>query len=119
LHWFLCPQEAYNLTLLFGNALLKHGRHFDYWNQPLNMRKRVCYLNCHEAGLCCYIVIHIGNLLRPLQLFYFYLWPFYWLPSMLTLFISGERTQKSSICSCHWTKSIIPRVWSRFNDPSH
>jgi hypothetical protein len=23
--------------LLFSNILLKHGRHFDYWNQPLNM----------------------------------------------------------------------------------
>jgi hypothetical protein len=20
---------------------------------------RVCYLDCHEAGLCCYLVIHI------------------------------------------------------------
>jgi hypothetical protein len=39
----------------------------------------VCYLDCHEAGLCCYLVIHIENLLRPLQLFYFHLWPAYWL----------------------------------------
>jgi hypothetical protein len=31
------------------------------------------------TGLCCYIVIHIENLLRQLQLFYFYLWPVYWL----------------------------------------
>jgi hypothetical protein len=22
---------------------------------------RVCYLACHEAGLCCYLVIHIEN----------------------------------------------------------
>jgi hypothetical protein len=35
------------------------------------MRMSVCYLDCHEAGLCCYLVIQIGNLLRPLQLFYF------------------------------------------------
>jgi hypothetical protein len=28
------------------------------------MRMRVCYLDCHEAELCCYLVIHIGNLLR-------------------------------------------------------
>jgi hypothetical protein len=34
---------------------------------------RVCYLDCHEAGLCCYIVIHIETLLHPLQLFYFHL----------------------------------------------
>jgi hypothetical protein len=48
--------------MLFGSILLKHGRHFDNWNQPLNMRMRVCYL-----------VIHIENLLHSLQLFYFHL----------------------------------------------
>jgi hypothetical protein len=42
-------------------------------NQPLNMRMRVWYLHCPEAGLCCYLVIHIENVLRPLQLFYFHL----------------------------------------------
>jgi hypothetical protein len=41
-----------------ASTLLKHGRHFDYWNQPLNMCMRICYLDCHEAGLCCYLVIH-------------------------------------------------------------
>jgi hypothetical protein len=35
------------------------------------MRMLVCYLDCHEAGLCCYLVIHKEILLRPLQLFYF------------------------------------------------
>jgi hypothetical protein len=29
----------------------------------------ICYIDCHEAGPCCYLVIHIGNLLCPLQLF--------------------------------------------------
>jgi hypothetical protein len=43
------------------------------------MRMRICCLDCHEAGLCCYLVIHIENLLLPLQLFYFHLWPIYWL----------------------------------------
>jgi hypothetical protein len=42
------------------------------------MHMRVCYIDCHEAGLCCYLVIHIENLLHPLQLLYFYLWPIYW-----------------------------------------
>jgi hypothetical protein len=65
--------------LLFFTTLLKHGRLFDYWKQPLNMRMRVCYLDCHEAGLCCYQVKHIENLLHPLQLFYFHLWLIYWL----------------------------------------
>jgi hypothetical protein len=67
-------KKTHNISLLFG-ITLKHGRHFDYRNQPVNIRVGVCYLDCHEAGLCCYLVIHIENLLRPLQLFYFHLWP--------------------------------------------
>jgi hypothetical protein len=45
------------------------------------MRMRVCYLDCHEAELCCYLVIHTENLFRPLQPFYsyFHLCPIYWL----------------------------------------
>jgi hypothetical protein len=75
-----CPQkETHNRTLLFGSTLLKHSRHGDYWNQPLNVRMRVCYLDCYEIGLCCYLVIQIENLLHTLQLFYFNLWPIYWL----------------------------------------
>jgi hypothetical protein len=54
-------------------TLLTHGRHFDYWSQPLNMSICVCYLDCREAGLCCYLVMHIQNLLLQLQLFYFQL----------------------------------------------
>jgi hypothetical protein len=59
LHWVLLPtkKKKHNRTLLFG-CTLKHGRHFDYWTQPLNMCIRVCYLDCHEAGLCCYLVIY-------------------------------------------------------------
>jgi hypothetical protein len=57
--------------------LLKHGRHFYYWNQPLNMHVRVCYLHCIEAGLCCYLVIKIENILRQLRLLYFHLCPIY------------------------------------------
>jgi hypothetical protein len=76
-----CPQ----ITLLFGSILLKHGRHFDYWKQPLNMRMRVCYLDFHESGMCCHLVIHTGNLLHQLQLFYFHLWPIYWLSLVCSL----------------------------------
>jgi hypothetical protein len=68
-----------NRMLLFGSTILKHGRHFDYWNQPVKMSMLVWYLACHEAGLWCYLVIHIETLLHPLQLFYFYLCPVYWL----------------------------------------
>jgi hypothetical protein len=47
------------------------------------MRMRVCYLVWHYAGLCCYLVTQIENLLRLLQLFCFHLWPIYWLPQYL------------------------------------
>jgi hypothetical protein len=43
------------------------------------MRMRVCYLDCHEGGFCFCLLVHIDNLLRPLQLFRFYLWLIYWL----------------------------------------
>jgi hypothetical protein len=51
------------------------------------MSMRVCYLDCHEAGLCCYLVKHIENLLHPLQLYYYHLWPSCWL-SLLSLLIT-------------------------------
>jgi hypothetical protein len=57
------------------------------WNQPLNMSMRVCYLDCHEARLCCYLVIHIETLLHPLQLLYFHLWPIYWLSLVLNVIL--------------------------------
>jgi hypothetical protein len=80
LHWVLLPTEkTHNKRLLRSITLLKHGRQFDYWNWPLNIRMRVCYLDCHEAGLCCYLVMHIENLLRPLQLICIHLWLIYWL----------------------------------------
>jgi hypothetical protein len=30
--------------------------HFHHWNRPVIMPMRVCYLDPHEAGLCCYLV---------------------------------------------------------------
>jgi hypothetical protein len=59
-------KKMHNWTLLFSNTLLKHSHHFDYCNQPLNMGICIFYLDCYEAGLCCYLVIHIENLLHPL-----------------------------------------------------
>jgi hypothetical protein len=79
LHWDLSRIKKHKRTVLFCSKLLKHGLHFDYWNQPLNMRMRIYYIGCPEAGLCCYVVIHLENILRPLQLFYFRLWPIHWL----------------------------------------
>jgi hypothetical protein len=66
LHWVLLPTKAHNRKLLFGSILLKHGHHFDCWNQPVNMHMHICYLDCHEAELCCYLVIHIANLFHSL-----------------------------------------------------
>jgi hypothetical protein len=63
----------------FAHKKSTSERHFDYWNQALNMGMRVFCLACHEAGLCCFLVTQIENLLRPLQLFDFHLWPVYWL----------------------------------------
>jgi hypothetical protein len=71
-------KKTHNRTLFFCNIFIKNRRHFYYWNQPLNMRMRVCFLDCQEAWLRCYLLIHIENLLHPLQLFYFHLWPIYW-----------------------------------------
>jgi hypothetical protein len=86
MHWVPLPiKRTPNKTLLFVHKLLKHSRQFDYWNQPLNIYTLVCYLDCHEAGLCCYLVICTENVLRPLQLFYFHLWPIYWL-SLIVFF---------------------------------
>jgi hypothetical protein len=85
LHWVLLSTKMRNRTLLFHSILLKHGRHFDCWNQPLNMSMRVCYSDCYEDGLCCYLVVHLENVLRPLHLFYFHLWPIYWLCLVLIL----------------------------------
>jgi hypothetical protein len=71
----LCPLKKHNRMLLFGSTILKQGRHFDYWNQPLNMC--ICYLDCHEAGLCYYLVIQIENISCPLQSVYFHLCPIF------------------------------------------
>jgi hypothetical protein len=115
-------KTPHNRTLLFGSILVKYGCHFDYWNQPLNMRIRVCYLDCLEGGLCCYLVIHIENLLRPLQLLYFQLW------LSLVLLISPTRatwpahstipdvialTIYSGESSCHFSPSC-PKISDTF-----
>jgi hypothetical protein len=69
---FAHKKKAHNRIMLFSNTLLKHCHHFDYWNQPLNMH--IYYLDCHEGGLCCYLLLHVENLIHPLQVFYFHLW---------------------------------------------
>jgi hypothetical protein len=50
------------------------------------MRMRVCYLDWHEAGLYCYLLIHIKNLLPLLLLFYSHLWHIYWTFIVIKIF---------------------------------
>jgi hypothetical protein len=116
---FAHKKKRTNRTLLFGRTLLKHSRHFDSWNQPLDMRMRVFYRNCHEVGLCwrytqktyyvhysCFtsicdwtvLVIHTENLIHPLQLFYFHLWPIYWL-SLVLLTLATYFRKRNGWCS--------------------
>jgi hypothetical protein len=75
LQWVLLPTKTHNTTLLFSRRLLS-----PFWLlEPASeyVWMRVCYLGCHETGLCCYLVIHIENLLWPLQMFYIHLRPIY------------------------------------------
>jgi hypothetical protein len=39
--------QTHSWTLLFRNKLLKYGRHFDYWNQSLNM-----HITVRDIDLC-------------------------------------------------------------------
>jgi hypothetical protein len=73
---------------------VQYCRHFDYWNQPPNMSMRVCYLDCHEAGLCYYLVIHTVNPLRPIQLFYFHLWPIF------LIYLVAKHEDSASVSRC-------------------
>jgi hypothetical protein len=92
-----CPRKKAQQNAALRYYTVKHGRHFDYWNQPLCIRMRVCYLDCHEVGLCCYLVIHIENLLRPLQLFNFHLWIIYW----LSVVVQSRLLQINKLISCY------------------
>jgi hypothetical protein len=96
--------------LLFSSIFLKHGHHFAYWNQHLNMHMCICYLDCHEVGLCCHLVIHIENLLHPLQLFYFHLWPIYWQPDKTNIY-SETSILRCQILSFLRTHALY--AWSR------
>jgi hypothetical protein len=71
LHWvLLSPPQKKNRTLFFGSTPSSKVAIFTSWNQPLIMLMRVCYVDCNEAGLCCYLAIHIGNLFRQIKLFF-------------------------------------------------
>jgi hypothetical protein len=121
------PENTHNRTLLFVSTLLKHGRHFDYWNHPLNMSMCVCYLDFFLLWKKVKYKNGLGNpnpalswrwtvllpsdihrkLLRPLRLVHFHLCPIYWLyyklnplmyPHCLELKCDNPRTVKCSGC---------------------
>jgi hypothetical protein len=113
-----CPQENAQQNAALRYYTLKHGCHFEYWNGPLNMYMRACYLDCHEAKLCCSLVIHIENLLRPLQLFtsirdlftdspsYFFLSPSSW------LFLMRRRNEPRMVLfSFFLNHSVLEKGW--------
>jgi hypothetical protein len=56
-----------------------------------------CYIDRHEYGLWCYLVIHIVTLLHPLQLFYFHLWTIYWLSLIQLKNSKGKDKAKISL----------------------
>jgi hypothetical protein len=74
----------------------------------------ICYLDCHEAGLCRYLVIHIRNPLRALQLFCFHLWQFTDSPSYTHVYITQIHTDgltRARHCRNHFNiQGISKRV---------
>jgi hypothetical protein len=61
-----CPQKNSQENAALRYYALKHDRHCDWWSQLVNMHIYVCFLHWEEAGLYCYLVIHIGKELRSL-----------------------------------------------------
>jgi hypothetical protein len=103
------PQKMYNRMLLFGCtssstvAILTTKTSLWTWTCTCTS------VDCHEAGLCCYLVIHIENLSScPLQLLYFHLWPVYWLSLVITESFSEEA--KKGITGENMTKGC--HIWS-------
>jgi hypothetical protein len=81
LQWVLLPplkKKTHTRTSLFGIMFLKHGHHFDCWNQPLNIRMHICYL--------------VFLFWRNHIYIYIYKWP---RPAFLKLFWSGDHFRKS------------------------
>jgi hypothetical protein len=54
-----CPQKS-NRTMLFGSYTQARSP-FGLLKSAFEVTLHVCFLDCHEAGLCCYLVIHIEN----------------------------------------------------------
>jgi hypothetical protein len=89
LHWVLLPTEIAQLNASFRQYTPQARSPFWLLKQLLNMRMRFCYLDCHDAGLCCYLVIHTESILHIFHLCFFHLWPIYWLPRTTRLSDNG------------------------------
>jgi hypothetical protein len=62
LHWVFLPTEN---AQLFSSVVYSSSTVVILTTETsLSMRVHVCCLDCHEAGLCCYLEIHIENLLH-------------------------------------------------------
>jgi hypothetical protein len=85
-----CPQQKFTTercslaiytSILSPFCLLKSASEYALAHQLLRL----------SWNWSCYLMMHIGNLLCPLQLFYFHLWPIYWPPhvcrDMVHLFV--------------------------------
>jgi hypothetical protein len=77
LHWVLLPRKKNaQQNSFFGSIRPKHGRHFDYWNQPLNMHMRVCYLLSWSWTVLLPNDTHIKRF-TSITAVYLHLWPVY------------------------------------------
>jgi hypothetical protein len=61
------------------------------------MRMRFCCLDCHEAGICCYLMKHIENLLLPFVTYFLSLPRKY----------SDIETSLLTLIHNHWSVGII------------
>jgi hypothetical protein len=53
------PHKTHNRTLLFRSILSQARSPFWLWKPASVYAHALCYLDCHEAVLCCYLVLHI------------------------------------------------------------
>jgi hypothetical protein len=58
----VCPQKNRIIMLLFG-IIRRHGRHFDYWNQPLKMHMRIWYLDSWNWT----VLLPVDTLRKPIM----------------------------------------------------
>jgi hypothetical protein len=89
---YFCLQITRNRTLLFGNTTIA-----------------ILTTKTSLPRLCCYLVIHIENILHPLQLLYLHLQIIYWLSLVLWVFNNVSSTvQVMSMMRWIWLMNSKP-----------